>query len=119
VRRGALLLLALFALGGCLREPGATTLSGKTVHGEMALEGALVTARPSDDPSAPPAARVRSGYHGSWRLELPPGRYDLCAAFELPRGRGTLPVAGCLREVEVPPGTARIDRLLLTLHRTP
>lgn len=72
----ALLLCALF-LGA---TPGvAATIEGRTVRGEAAQAGMIVTAHRTVDPGAPVLAQTVSDSDGLYRLDLPEGRYALFA----------------------------------------
>ena len=98
------LLLAALLLCGCAGRGQPTSLTGKTVYRGMGVEQVQIVAAAGGRE----VGRTRSGYHGSWRLSLPPGRYLLSAT-----GRaGAVALTGRL-EVEVAPG--RRDQLLLEL----
>ncbi len=110
-RMTPLLILALaLALPACRPQPRElATLTGKAAYGEMALEGARVEAAPLD---GSPAFATTSGYHGDFRLDLPPGRYRLTGSFTLRRSTGDLPLTGSIG-IALPPG--RTNRVLLPL----
>lgn len=109
--------LALAAtLGGC--QPPAvpgTVVSGKVAYRGMGIEEAEVRARRWEGGAWADAAAIRSGYHGSFALRLPPGRYRLEAQIALPGARDPLPLRGVTEGLELAPGAPRVDRVVVEL----
>jgi len=117
-RRLAAALLLLCTVG-CAGRDTSVTVSGKTAYGELAVEGAVVTALRLEAGAWTAAAATRSGYHGSWVLRLPPGAYRLEAEGSLPAAGGaTLTLSGVRTGVVVAAGQGRVDRLLIPLEPT-
>lgn len=117
--RGIVLLLLMPILACTGGKSPLVAVSGKTVYGEMAIEEVQVRAIRETETGWIEQARVRSGYHGSFVVDLPPGRYRLEA-----RGRifsfGTeVPLSGTIDELEIPADAGRIDRVRIDLTRVP
>ncbi|MBI5441951.1 MAG: hypothetical protein HY900_12155 [Deltaproteobacteria bacterium] len=72
---GAVLLAVIG--GGCSPSPKGGTIEGRVIWEGKGIAAALVGAYPKaeQDPSVPPAAEAATGSDGSFRIELPPGRY--------------------------------------------
>lgn len=117
-RRLAVALLLLW-VAGCLPRETSVTVSGKTAYGDLAVEGAAVSALRLEAGVGTPVGSTRSGYHGSWILRLPPGTYRLEAEGSLPAaGGGALSLSGVLGRVHVAGDEGRVDRLLISLEPT-
>jgi len=117
--RGSFLLLPVLLLACAGGKGPVVTVSGKTVYGEMAIEEVQVRAFRESDRGWIEQAAVRSGYHGSFVVDLPPGRYRLEARgriFSLEREIG---LTGSLEPLEVPAGAGRIDRIRIVLRTVP
>lgn len=102
------LLLAL-ALGAPASGESPTIVTGKTVYGQMGVEEVTVIALRDGVETA----RTKSAYHGTFRLSLEPGVYELHANGTLPDGGGTRTLSGYLKGVVV--GGQRVDRLVIGL----
>ncbi|GAB4250705.1 hypothetical protein [Deferrisoma sp.] len=106
----------LLFVAGCQGSgPGRATVSGKTAFRGMGVEGVRVEAYRATAPG-PPVAETRSGYHGSFHLRLPPGRYRLVAEGELPSGSGAVLLRG---ETRIRAGPDRLDRVVIPLAAAP
>lgn len=117
--RGFILLLSMSIFACTGGKSPLVVVSGKTVYGKMAIEEVQVRAILATESGWIEQARVRSGYHGTFVVDLSPGRYRLEA-----RGRifslGTeVPLSGTIEDLEVPAGAGRIDRVRIDLTRVP
>lgn len=119
-RRTCLLLAISLLLPACAggKEP-LVTVSGKTAYGEMAIEEVWVRALIQTESGWIEQAVVRSGYHGSFVVDLPPGRYRLEAKGRIFSYGTEIPLSGSLEPLEVPAGTKRIDRVRIELGPLP
>ncbi|GEM_PF-3300052 len=103
--------LLAVAVGCGPPRSGEVTVSGKTVFRGMGVEEVGIRVyRAGEDEDV---ARTRSGYHGSFAVRLPPGRYRLEAVGTLPAGRGRRELRG---EAEVKVGDRRVDRVVIPLR---
>ncbi|NOY45502.1 MAG: hypothetical protein GXP50_08640 [Deltaproteobacteria bacterium] len=109
-----LLLLAIAVAVGC-GSPGSgkVTVSGKTVFRAMGIEEVGIRVYRVGQEEVGPVAKARSGYHGSFAVRLPPGRYRLEAIGTVPAGDGRRELRG---EVEVKVGDRRVDRVVIPLR---
>jgi len=119
MRRRLPLLLALLLLACAGGKEPLVTVSGKTAYGEMAIEEVQVRAFRETERGWVEQAAVRSGYHGSFVVDLPPGRYRLEARGRIFSFGKEIGLSGSLEPLEVPPGAGRIDRLRIDLKRGP
>ena len=114
-----LLLLSLPLLPWGCSGTGETAVAGIASWRRMGIEGVALRAVPSAAAAAPgaapPAVEGRTTYHGAFALSLPPGRWRIEAAGEVPFGRGTARLRGAV-EVDVPAGAPRVDRVALLLE---
>jgi hypothetical protein len=101
---------AAAAFGDSENPEKPVLVSGKTVYGNMGIEEVALTATRADGL----IVRGRSGYHGSFLLHLPPGVYDIGAAGETAPGQL---LQGRFKGFNVPPGPARIEKLVIQLER--
>lgn len=116
LRRALALVLLLSVAGACGREAGrSAAVSGKTVYRGMAVEQVAVRAVRRSQGGEEEAGTARSGYHGSFVLRLPPGRYRIEASGTIPRGPGDVLLKGVVEDLEVPEGASRVDRVVVTL----
>ncbi len=115
-----IILLALLSLllcgceGGSERAGDRVTVSGKTIYKDMAVEEVSIHALRMEDGKWLEAGRTKSKYHGSFRLDLAPGRYKLEATGTLPGPMETL-LTGALPQLEVPSGQDRLDQVVIEL----
>jgi len=102
--------LSLISVLLLLAQPAyAATVTGKTVFRGMGVEEVRLIATVD----GVEVARTRSGYHGSFRLALPEGVYELHGSTVLESARGEVAVSGSIPDLRV--GNGRIDRLVLEL----
>ena len=94
-------------------------LTGKTVYAGMAIEEVQVRVLRLDGDQWKESASGRSGYHGSFIVKTNPGRIRLEARGEIFRNNKKIPLAGRVNVLEVPPGTPRMDRIVIELAPDP
>ncbi len=122
----AILLPLLFLLQPACRppSPSLTTVSGKTLFREMgpaagmALEDVTIEVLRWEEGKWQPHAKTRSGYHGSFVVNLPEGKYLLIARTTLERSSGDLELAGRLEGLVVSSTDRRLDQLVIEMRRT-
>lgn len=120
VRRRCLLLMISLLISACSGgKETRVTVSGKTAYGEMAIEEVSVRALVETESGWIEQAAVRSGYHGSFVVDLPPGRYRLEAKGRIFSFGTEIPLSGLLEPLEVPAGTKRVDRIRIDLLPVP
>ncbi|MEK6697286.1 MAG: hypothetical protein AABY98_09080 [Candidatus Deferrimicrobiota bacterium] len=116
----AIVVLLLFLLPACdWRGAGQVVLTGKTVYAGMAIEEVQVRVLRLDGDQWKESASGRSGYHGSFIVKTNPGRIRLEARGEIFRNNKKIPLAGRVNVLEVPPGTPRMDRIVIELAPDP
>ncbi|PLX42149.1 MAG: hypothetical protein C0609_09940 [Deltaproteobacteria bacterium] len=102
-----LMTLAAFLAFSIWASAGETvTVSGKTIFEGMGVEEVRILAE-----GGGMKKEFKSTYHGTFRVELPPGVYTL-------KARGALPgleLAGD-KSIEVKGGERRLDRVTIPLH---
>ncbi len=115
-RISAALLLPLLLLLSC-RPSGEerVRVTGKTAFRGMAIEEVRVRALRRDGDAWREVAATRSGYHGSFVIDLPPGQYRLEATGEIHFSGKPAPLSGVVEDLRVPPGNGRIDRVVVEL----
>lgn len=114
------LLACLFLLPSCAKNgPDLVKITGKTVYGEMAIEETTVRALRWEEGRWREQAATKSGYHGSFVLLVPPGRYRLEANGEIPRGPSMIALKGDAGLLDIQRGVGRVDRILIELATAP
>ncbi len=114
------LLSCLFLLSACAKdEPVLVKITGKTVYGGMAIEEVEVRALRWEEGRWMERGASQSGYHGSFALSVPSGRYRLEANGVIPRGPENVALGGHVDLPETAPGDRRIDRVVIELFPVP
>lgn len=109
-------LLASILLPTCHPSPrDLTVVTGKTVYGEQALENVTLQVHQREEAGWRYLSDSRSGYHGSFRLHLPPGTYRITASKTIRAGQEQLIMTGVLGVLEVKSSTRRIDQVVIKL----
>lgn len=110
------LIACLLLLPSCTKKGSdLVKITGKTVYGEMAIEETAVRALRWEEGRWAEYAETRSGYHGSFVLEVPPGRYRIEANGEIPRGPSMVALKGDTELLDILQGIRRVDRILIEL----
>ena len=107
-----------FALlqAGCHPSPRNLTLvSGKTVYGKMAMEDADIVVYRWEPSRWRYISDTRSGYHGSFRVHLPPGTYSIKASKTIRVGQGEVSLTGKLEGLKVEERGGRIDQIVVIM----
>jgi hypothetical protein len=107
--------LILLFLVSCGQGNPATRVSGKVVYDGMGLEGAYMEFLDLDGEEGQAAILTRSGYHGSFTLELPEGRYTASATYNLRLDDREVKLSG-ETELVVPGDVKRVDRIVVELR---
>ena len=95
-------LLVIFSLFGCHPSPRSLTLvSGKTIYGNLALEDVHLEIYRWEQTRWRYFSDTRSGYHGSFRVHLPPGTYSITASKTIRIGQEEVPLTGTLIDLEI------------------
>lgn len=111
----ALLACLVFASSCAQDRPDLVKVTGKTVYRNMAIEETRVRALRWHDGQWREYASSRSGYHGSFVVRVPPGRYRLEANGEIFLGVRKVVLEGYAELPDIRPATRRIDRVLIEL----
>ena len=90
------------------------TVSGKTVYRGMGMEGVGIEVFRWEVNAWIAQPPVRSGYHGSFRVRLPPGRYFLRAVSALPSA--PRPGTNLSGAVQLQVAGLRLDRVVLEMR---
>jgi len=98
-------LAALLLFFGFSAAGEMVLVTGKTAYKGMGVEEVRILAGGDGFKE-----EFKSTYHGTFRMELPPGEYNLTAVGELPGIRLTGHLA-----LEVDEGVKRIDRVIINL----
>ncbi len=107
-------LLAALISAGCHPSPLSLTLiSGKTVYGNLALEDVHIKIYNWEHSRRQYFSDTRSGYHGSFRVHLPPGVYSLQASTMLRVGQNEVLLTGALEELVVREAERRMDQVVI------
>ena len=114
------LLAGLLPFPSCGKNgPDLVKIKGKTVYLDMAIEETAVRALRWEKGQWTESAATRSGYHGSFVLRVPPGRYRLEAKGEIPQGPGTIVLEGHAELPDIPSAAGPVDRILIELAPVP
>ncbi len=121
----AILLPLLFLLQpACRPSPSSlTTVSGKTLFRElgpaagMALEDVTIEVLRWKEGKWQPHVKTRSGYHGSFVVYLPAGKYLFVARTTLQRSSGDSELAGRLEGLTVSSTDRRLDQLVIEMRQ--
>lgn len=119
LRMGSALVLVLAALilSACHPVPGKlTVVTGKTVYGDLALEGVRIEVSRRETSGWRYHSDTMSGYHGSFRLHLPPGTYLFQARTMIRMGDDELALAGTLENLIVKEPGERMDRIVVEMN---
>ncbi len=109
------LCIALF-LAGCHPSPGKlAVVTGKTVFGNLAVEGARLEIERWEPNRWEHHSTSESGYHGAFRLHLPPGRYRITARKTVRMGTGEIAITGVLEGLIVDRPRGRIDQIVIEM----
>ena len=112
----ACVLLCAFILWGCHPSPGTlTVVTGKTVFGDLAVEGARLEIDRWEQDRWQHHSASESGYHGSFRLHLPEGRYRMAARKTLRIASGEVVVSGALEDLVVAGPRGRMDQIVIEM----
>ena len=110
--------MATFVLVACHPSPRNLTLvSGKTVYGNLALEDVHLEIHRWEEFGWDYHGETRSGYHGSFRLHLPPGEYRITARKTIRIGQGEVSVTGTLEDLNVEKPGGRIDQVVIRMNQ--
>ncbi|MCJ7499458.1 hypothetical protein MUP29_04315 [bacterium] len=108
--------MATFVLVACHPSPRNLTLvSGKTVYGNMAMEDADIVVYRWEPSRWRYISDTRSGYHGSFRVHLPPGTYSIKASKTIRVGQGEVALTGKLEGLKVEERGGRIDQIVVIM----
>ena len=111
-----ILIMATFVLVACHPSPRNLTLvSGKTVYGKMAMEDADIVVYRWEPSRWRYISDTRSGYHGSFRVHLPPGTYSIKASKTIRVGQGEVSLTGKLEGLKVEERGGRIDQIVVIM----
>ena len=111
----ALLACLVFTPSCAQGRPDLVEVTGKTVYWNMAIEDIRVRALRWHDGQWREYASSRSGYHGSFVVRVPPGRYRLEANGEIFLGVRKVVLEGYAELPDIRPATRRVDRVLIEL----
>ena len=92
----------------------ATAVSGKTIYGDMALEGVQVKILVRDNGKWEKRTEIVSGYHGSFYVKLPEGNYRFEGKAVIQQGTRNLNLSG-VTIINVPGGRSRLDRVVISV----
>lgn len=117
----ALLAAGLILISGspaCRPSPRSlATVSGKTVHRGMALEGVDIEVYRWGEPGWKRFTDTKSGYHGSFVFAAPRGTYRLLARTTIEIGSESVVLEGTLEPLRVKEPGTRIDRVVIELEK--
>lgn len=111
----AIFLMYLAAITCSQSSSSPVTVSGKTVYSSMGLEGVPLRVMRWRNGKWEYFTQARSGYHGSFVVHLPKGRYLLTARTILRRSTVDLTLQARLENLEIPSGVQRVDQVVLEL----
>ena len=109
--------MATFVLVACHPSPRNLTLvSGKTVYGNMAMEDADIVVYRWEPSRWRYISDTRSGYHGSFRVHLPPGTYRFQASTTMRLQDEQISLSGTLENLVVKKAKGRMDRVIIEMN---
>jgi hypothetical protein len=109
-------LLVIFSLFGCHPSPrNMTLISGKTVYGNLALEDVHIETYKWEQTRWRYFSDTRSGYHGSFRVHLPPGTYRFKAGKTIRIGQDEVMLTSTMDELKIEEAGGRIDQVVLIM----
>lgn len=112
------LIVAILILAACHPSPRDLTLvSGKTVYGNLALEDVHLEIHRWEESGWDYHGETRSGYHGSFRIHLPPGTYSFTASKTIRIGREEVPLTGTLIDLEIAEPGGRVDQVIIRMEQ--
>jgi outer membrane biogenesis lipoprotein LolB len=113
----AVLVLTALLLTACSQSAPRklTIVSGKTVYGIMAMEDADIAVYRWEPSRWRYISDTRSGYHGSFRVHLPPGTYSIKASKTIRVGQGEVSLTGKLEGLKVEERGGRIDQIVVIM----
>jgi hypothetical protein len=112
------ILLAWTFLTACQPSPRDTTVvSGKTVHGDLAIENVLLQVHLWEESGWKHIGDSQSGYHGSFRLHLEPGEYLITAEGSVRVDGKEKGLYGRLVPLVVEEGVRRMDQVVIDLEK--
>ena len=108
--------LFIILMSGCHPSPrDLTVVSGKTIYGNLALEDVHIEIFSREQARWTYVSDTRSGYHGSFRVHLPPGEYRITARKTIRIGQGEVLVTGTLEDLKIGKPGGRIDQVVILL----
>ena len=111
-----LVLTALLLLACSQSAPRKLTIvSGKTVYGKMAMENADIAVYRWEPSRWRYISDTRSGYHGSFRVHLPPGTYRFQASTTMRLQDEQLSLSGTLENLIVKKAKGRMDQVVILM----
>ena len=115
-----ILTLAL-TLPSCRPSPRTlVAVSGKTVYQGMALEGVNIAIYRWEKIAWNHYADTQSGYHGSFRFDVPAGKYNLVAKAALWSGSLKTQLEGRkIVKLEIDGPGERMDRVVIEMSKAP
>ncbi len=112
------LALAVLILPACHPTPGKlTVVTGKTVYGDLALEGVRIEVSRWENSEWRHYSDTTSGYHGSFRIHLPPGTYLFQARTIIRMGDEELALTGTLENLIVKEPGERMDQIIIKMYQ--
>ena len=112
------LIMITFILAACHPSPRDLTLvSGKTIYGDLALEDVHIESYRWDQSQWRHFSDTRSGYHGSFRIHLPDGKYRLQASTTIRLGNDEFSLSGTLEDLKVERDGGRIDQVVIRMNQ--
>ncbi|MDF1525112.1 MAG: hypothetical protein RRA15_02810 [bacterium] len=109
------LLLALIQAGCHPTSRLLTIVSGKTVYGKMAMEDTDIAVYRWEPSRWRYISGTRSGYHGSFRVHLPPGTYRFKASTTMRLGDEEVSLSGTLENLVVKKAMGRMDQVVILM----
>ena len=110
------LALAALILAACHPTPGKlTVVTGKTAYGDLALEGVRIEVSRRENSGWRYHSDTMSGYHGSFRLHLPPGTYLFQARTMIRMGDDELALSGTLENIILKEPGGRMDQIIIKM----
>jgi len=109
--------LATVLLAACHPSPrDLAVVSGKAVYGDLALEDARLEIDKWEQAGWQHFQDARSGYHGSFRVHLPPGTYRFTASKKIRMGQGGFTATGH-EDLKIDKPGGRIDQVIIRMQK--
>lgn len=112
-----ILALAALILVACHPTPRKlTVVTGKTVYGDLALEGTRIEVSRWENSGWRYLSETQSGYHGSFRIHLPPGTYLLKTSASIRMGDAEIALSGTMENLVIKEAGGRMDQIVVEMN---